>query len=90
MKPLKIFSIQEQNIYIATNNYVEFSCGGAGREYYTGILYSDNGDPIGLEYNLSMTLTKEEKGWIWEEEGGDNHYYCENIIGNWYYYQMWW
>ena len=90
----KIFDLGVESIYIKNNN-AEFDCGGAGREYYTGIIYSDSGEPNSFDLdntinNFDISLTKAGDGFEWKEENGDNYYYCESICGKWYYYQMWW
>lgn len=90
----EIFNFGVESIYINNKN-AEFFCGGAGREYYTGIIYSDSGNPISSELDNTINgehinFTQTGEGWEWKEEGGDNYYYCENITGNWYYYEMRW
>lgn len=84
----KIFTLEIEEIDIYDNS-IEFFCGGADRNYYSGIIYSDNGNPVGYQGDTSMNLIKEGPGWEWKEKNGDDRYYCEKIEGNWYYYQMW-
>ena len=88
----KVFDLGVESIYIKNKN-VEFFCGGAGRDYYIGIIYSNDGGPITDQLDDYMNgfyvdFTKSGDGW--EGEWSGNRYYCEKITGNWYCYQTWW
>lgn len=88
----KVFDLGVESIYIKNKN-AEFFCGGAGRDYYTGIIYSNDGEPITDQLDDYMNeshidFTKSGDGWKGEWSG--NRYYCEKITGNWYCYQTWW
>ena len=75
-----------EGIYL-NDNCIEFSTGGAGRDYYCGIMWTPNGDPIGFG-GASMNLVPSGIGWKYEEKDGDNRYYIERIIDNWFVYEM--
>jgi len=66
-------------------NYVNFYCGGSGfgsASSYYGFYYSEN-DRI-ME---DIELTQKGAGWEKREVDGDNWYYIEKIIDNFYYYE---
>ena len=88
----KVFDLGVKDIYIKNDN-AGFFCEGAGRDYYIGIIYSNDGGPITDQLDDYMNeshidFTKSGDGW--EGEWSGNRYYCEKITGNWYYYQTWW
>ena len=72
---------------------IDFDCGGKGfgpNTSYYGFYYSEN------LYNYNgpkwcspafYELTQEGKGWMWRQEVGDNRYYTEHIVGDFYYYE---
>lgn len=73
-------------------NYVEFSCGGAGvgpQTAYCGFYYTETDDMYAIWCAPSggETLTSAGEGYLWEEENGDNRYYTEKICDNFYYYE---
>lgn len=88
----KIFDLGVERIYIKNKN-AGFFCGGAGRDYYTGIIYSNDGEPITDQLDDYMneshiSFTKSGDGW--EGKWSGNRYYCEKITENWYFYETWW
>lgn len=88
----KLFDLGVESIYTKNKN-VKFFCGGAGRDYYTGIIYSDDGEPVTMqldEYTNGFIINFVKSGDGWEGEGDGNDYYCEKITGNWFFYEMWW
>ena len=67
------------------NNIVEFSCGGRGfgsASSNYGFSYTENESTMS-----SRGFIPEGNGWILREENGDNWYYTERIVGNFYYYE---
>lgn len=64
---------------------------------YTGFYYLLPGGEISIDTstntaNMSIfgygntIFVPEENGWRYQETGGDNMVYIENIVGNFYYY----
>ena len=72
-------------------DFKEFGCGGSGfgpGTHYYGFYYAEDDVPAGI-WGEDFDLTESGDGWIWEEGGsGDNRYYTEKILDNWYYYEM--
>lgn len=88
----KIFDLGVERISIKNKN-ARFSCGGAGRDYYIGIIYSIDGEPITIQlddYVNESHISFIKSGDGWEGEGDGNDYYCEKITGNWFFYEMRW
>ena len=69
---------------------MEFYCGGSGlvpssSDY--GFYYSPDDLPLAVDVTLTENLGQEGDVFGWEEPGGDNWYYTEQIMENWYYYE---
>jgi len=69
------------------DNSIEFFFGGFWRDYYCGAIWTFNGKPVGFQ-GENMELVPLGKGWEYKEAQGDNRYYTEKIIDNWYFYEM--
>ena len=79
-----------QSVRIKKNEYVEFYCGGSGlvpSSSYYGFYYSPDDIPLAVDVTLTDNLGPRGNGFGWEEPGGDNRYYTERIMENWYYYE---
>ena len=69
---------------------IEFYCGGTGlvpETSYYGFYYSpdDRADTIG--FTGPENLIEQGDGFGYHEPAGDNRYYTERIMENWYYYE---
>jgi len=76
----------------ADETVVDFSCGGAGvgsGTSYVGFYYTHNNDltAVWCAPQTSDSLTPSGNGYAWKEPNGDNWYYTEHILGNFYYYE---
>lgn len=69
------------------DKYIEFSLGGVGSTYYCGAVCTDDGNPVGFD-GSDMQIVADGRGWSWQEVNGNNKYYTEKIIDNWYFYEM--
>ena len=70
--------------------YVEFCCGGAGlvpSSSYYGFYYSPDDLPLAVDVTDTKDLVPAGSGYGWKQPGGDNRYYTERILENWYYYE---
>lgn len=67
-------------------NFVTRGSGIVPSTIYTGFYFTSFDNPVGYE-GSTYPLTKNEKGWEWKEEDGDNWYYTEKIDDYWYYYE---
>ena len=69
---------------------MEFYCGGSGlvpSSSYYGFYYSPDDLPLAVDVTLTENLGPEGDGFGWGEPDGDNRYYTERIMKNWYYYE---
>nr|WP_325239344.1 hypothetical protein [uncultured Oscillibacter sp.] len=76
--------------YYPAVGMVEFITKGSGigsSTVYEGFYYSEDDRPIGFQ-GTEADFTKDESGWSWEEENGDNHERTEKITARWYWFQM--
>ncbi len=76
--------------YDADEDYYEFSCGGAGivpASSYYGFYYSPKDAPLAVDVTQTENLSPVQDGYGWREPKGDNSYYTERIMENWYYYE---
>lgn len=86
----KIKGIEE---ILPEENYIDFYCGGKGigsETSYYGFYYSKNNaidDTKGINYPKDAELIPVGKGFSWNETGGDNRFYVEKIIDNYFYYE---
>ena len=82
-----------QSVRIEKDVYVEFYCGGSGlvpNSSYYGFYYSPDDLPLAVDVTRTENLKAEGNGFGWKEPGGlggDNWYYTERIMENWYYYE---
>ena len=82
-----------QSVHIEKDVYVEFYCGGSGlvpSSSYYGFYYSPDDLPLAVDVTQTENLKAEGNGFGWKEPGGlggDNWYYTERIMENWYYYE---
>ncbi|MBR4331536.1 MAG: hypothetical protein IKP72_02555 [Clostridia bacterium] len=76
--------------YDADEDYYEFYCGGAGivpASSYYGFYYSPQDAPLAVDATQTENLSPVQGGYGWRETKGDNSYYTERIMENWYYYE---
>ncbi len=76
--------------YDADEDYYEFYCGGAGivpASSYYGFYYSPQDAPLAVDATQTENLSPVQDGYGWRETKGDNSYYTERIMENWYYYE---
>lgn len=90
-KIYKINAIKSITPYSLSNNelYIDFYCSGFGiapSSTYYGFYYSSNDEPIGFQA-APIELEPDGNGWSWQQPNGDNSYYTEKILKNWYYYR---
>ena len=81
---LKIDGIKSIDVHI---NRIVFYCGGRGiipASTNYGFIYSENDDFIGIG---TSGVTEKGNGWLWQQDNGDNRFYIENIIDDFYYYE---
>ena len=76
----------------ARENYVEFSCGGAGigsGTSYVGFYYTPDHNMTAVDDLVPAyaALKASGNGFEWKEPNGDNRYYTEHICGHFYYYE---
>ena len=82
-----------QDIHVEKDTYVEFYCGGSGlvpSSSYYGFYYSPDDLPLAVDVTVTENLRPEGNGFGWKQSGGwdgDNWYYTERIMENWYYYE---
>ena len=70
---------------------VEFSMGGSGlgsSAAYWGLQYVPSGERLGFQGSRLEGWISDGDGWRWEESGGDNRCYIQELDENWYYYEM--
>lgn len=74
-------------------NYIDLYCGGAGigsATSYYGFYYSENDsidDMQNINYPAGEELKPDGSGYSWNEMDGDNRFYVEKIMDNFYYYE---
>ena len=69
--------------------YIDFYCGGSGiapAGFYCGFYYSDNGEASGIWCTKTETLVRKGAGFEYNSSGDDS-YYTERIVGNFFYYK---
>ena len=70
---------------------VEFSMGSSGlgsSTAYWGIQYVPSGERLGFQGSRLEGWISDGDGWRWEESGGDNRCYIQELDERWYYYEM--
>ena len=70
---------------------VEFSMGDAGMgssTRYWGLQYVPSGERLGFQGSRLEGWISDGDGWRWEESGGDNRCYIQELDECWYYYEM--
>ena len=69
----------------------EFSMGSSGlgsSTTYWGIQYVPSGERLGFQGSRLEGWISDRDGWRWEESGGDNRCYIQELDERWYYYEM--
>jgi lipoprotein len=80
-----------QSIYVA-DNYIDFSCGGAGfgpNTQYYGFFYSEEDDLTAWNGGACPAdeLYEFENGYKYQQTDGDNEYYVKKIDEHFFYYE---
>ena len=47
-----------------------------------------SGERLGFQGSRLEGWISDRDGWRWEESGGDNRCYIQELDENWYYYEM--
>ena len=55
---------------------------------YWGIQYVPSGERLGFQGSRLEGWISDRDGWRWEESGGDNRCYIQELDERWYYYEM--
>ena len=55
---------------------------------YWGIQYVPSGERLGFQGSRLEGWISDGDGWRWEESGGDNRCYIQELDERWYYYEM--
>ena len=83
--------VQDVTFWDYEGTAVEFSMGGSGRgssTTYWGIQYVPSGERLGFQGSRLEGWISDGDGWRWEESGGDNRCYIQELDERWYYYEM--
>jgi hypothetical protein len=70
--------------------YVDITCGGAGfgpSTHYYGIFYTADDDLYAHWAAPGAELAEYGKGYLYQEEDGDNSYYVEPLGNHYFYYE---
>ena len=70
---------------------MDFSMGSSGigsSTTYWGIQYVPSGERLGFQGSQLEGWISDGDGWRWEESGGDNRCYIQELDERWYYYEM--
>ena len=71
-------------------SYIEFYCGGTGlasSSSYYGFYFSPDDVPLAVAVIPTEKLVPQDDGYGYNEPKGDNKYYTERILENWFYYE---
>ena len=60
---------------------------GASTTYW-GLQYVPSGERLGFQGSRLESWAADGDGWRWEEPGGDNRCYIQELDEHWYYYEM--
>lgn len=83
--------VQDVTFWDYEGTAVEFSMGGSGlgsSTTYWGIQYVPSGERLGFQGSRLEGWISDGDGWCWEESGGDNRCYIQELDERWYYYEM--
>ena len=83
--------VQDVTFWDYEETTVEFSMGSSGlgsSTAYWGIQYVPSGERLGFQGSRLEGWISDGDGWRWEESGGDNRCYIQELDENWYYYEM--
>ena len=71
--------------------YIVFDCGGSGfgsSTNYCGFYYSPDDIPqLAGHMTSEDSLTTDGSGYGYRQPDGDNRYYTERIVNNWFYFE---
>lgn len=88
------FGYGEYNEWIVSldtkTGMVQFDTVGFGivpSSSHWGFYYSPEDKPLGFD-GTDVEFKESGKGWLWQEENGDNRNYTEKITDNWYWFKM--
>ncbi len=83
--------VQDVTFWDYEGTAVEFSMGGSGMgssTTYWGLQYVPSGERLGFQGLRLEGWISDGDGWRWEESGGDNRCYIQELDEYWYYYEM--
>ena len=83
--------VQDVTFWDYEGTAVEFSMGGSGlgsSTTYWGIQYVPSGERLGFQGSRLEGWISDRDCWRWEESGGDNRCYIQELDEHWYYYEM--
>lgn len=83
--------VQDVTFWDYEGTAVEFSMGSSGlgsSTTYWGIQYVPSGERLGFQGSRLEGWISDRDGWRWEESGGDNRCYIQELDERWYYYEM--
>ena len=86
--PLGVWDVQFWDGEEAVVDFVLGSYGLGAATCYWGLQYVPSGAMLGYQGAVLEGWTPDGNGWRWEERGGDNRCYLQQLAQNWYYYEM--
>lgn len=85
------FGVRDVTLWDYGGTAVDFSMGSSGigsSTTYWGIQYVPSGERMGFQGSRLEGWISDRDGWRWEESGGDNRCYIQELDERWYYYEM--
>ena len=85
------FGVRDVTLWDYGGTAVDFSMGSSGigsSTTYWGIQYVPSGERLGFQGSRLEGWISDRDGWRWEESGGDNRCYIQELDERWYYYEM--
>ena len=85
------FGVRDMTFWDYGGTAVDFSMGSSGigpSTTYWGIQYVPSGERLGFQGSRLEGWISDGDGWRWEESGGDNRCYIQELDERWYYYEM--
>ena len=85
------FGVWDVTFWDYEGTAVDFTMGAFGlgsSTRYWGVQYVPSGERLGFQGSRMEGWTADGKGWRWEESGGDNRCYIQELDEYWYYYEM--